>query len=102
MNEEKKLKEELMAEYKSLSISGKRKELGREIAEMSIIIQKMLTDINPNTKIKPIESYENLYDSKLSEAEYLDGLYKDVFETNNLLLDYLEKIATIIYTNEKT
>ena len=76
---ERELLDELIASYDVLSITDKRRELGREIAELSIVIKELLssqTGLQLNENI--LKNYENLYSKDLSESEYFTGLYEDV------------------------
>lgn len=85
---------ELIASYDNLTIAEKRRELGREIAELSIVIKQLLsqqTGIQLNENI--LNNYKNLYNGNLSESEYLSGLYEDVIDLKEVLGLYLSKNA---------
>lgn len=86
--------------YKNLPISSKRKELGREIAEMVIVLQKLVKDIDNNYSIEPLDALDNLYNGTTSEDEYLSGLYEDVLSFKELLGTYLEKVTSVFYTDD--
>ena len=58
MEEEKNLIEA----YDELDLGDKRKELGKEIAEVTIVVQKLISDIVPNYQAKPTDEYTNLFD----------------------------------------
>lgn len=86
---------EVINSYDKLQISDKRKELGREISEMTIIIQKILNDIT-NQEIFTsdiLSEFDNLYNSKITESEYLTGLYEDVLNFKELLGMCLDKLS---------
>lgn len=74
------LKQELIDSYNELTIGEKRVELGREIAELTLITEKMLKEINPEFQMKDLKEFNNLFDSNTSESEYLTGLYEDLIE----------------------
>lgn len=85
--------------YANLDVSDKRKELGREITELTIVVKKLLSDITIEFPIDSLEEFENLYDGNCSEDEYLTGLYEDVLNFKELLAMYLERV--IFYNNEQ-
>lgn len=101
MKEEKVTIKEVINCYDKLSISNKRKELGREIAEMTILIQKLLNNITAQEVFKEdiIKNFENLYDGTTSENNYLTGLYEDILCFKELLGISLDKLTNISINN---
>ena len=95
MEEEKNLIEA----YNELSLGEKRKELGKEIAEVTIVTQKLISDIVPNYQAKSTDEYTNLFDESVDENKYLTGLYQDVIEFKDILATYLEVVTDMYYTN---
>lgn len=95
MEEEKNLIEA----YDELSLGEKRKELGKEIAEVTIVTQKLISDIVPNYQAKTTDEYTNLFDESVDENKYLTGLYQDVIEFKDILATYLEVVTDMYYTN---
>ncbi len=95
MEEEKNLIEA----YDELSLGDKRKELGKEIAEVTIVTQKLISDIVPNYQAKSTDEYTNLFDESVDENKYLTGLYQDVIEFKDILATYLEVVTDMYYTN---
>ncbi len=95
MEEEKNLIEA----YNELSLGEKRKELGKEIAEVTIVTQKLISDIVPNYQAKTTDEYTNLFDESVDENKYLTGLYQDVIEFKDILATYLEVVTDMYYTN---
>ena len=93
-------KEKLVRSYDSLTTSDKRKELGREIAEITIVTEKLLSDINPNYSIKSMDDYNNLFEESTPEDKYLTGLYEDVIELKEELGIYFEKVTGTYYEDE--
>jgi len=83
---------ELINSYNDLTINDKRRELGREIAELSIVIKQLIsyqTGIPLNESL--LNDYNNLYDGNLSENDYLTGLYEDVINLKEDLGLYFSK-----------
>lgn len=83
---------ELISSYDKLAINDKRRELGREIAELSIVIKQLIsyqTGIPLNESL--LNDYNNLYDGNLSENDYLTGLYEDVINLKEDLGLFLSK-----------
>ena len=95
MEEEKNLIEA----YDELDLGDKRKELGKEIAEATIVVQKLISEIVPNYQAKPTDEYTNLFDESIDENEYLSGLYQDVIEFKDILASYLEIVTDMYYSN---
>lgn len=85
--------ENLIEKYDSLSISEKRKELGREVAEMIIVIQKLISDTIAGVNISNLEDFNNLFDGESSESDYLTGFYEDLLNFKELLGMYLDKVV---------
>ena len=96
MEEEKDLYEE----YLKLSIPDKRKQLGRAIAEMTFMTEKLLKDLNPDYQVKPMAEYDNLFDGTTSEEEYLNGLYEDVLELQDVMGSYYTFSTSLYYEKE--
>lgn len=96
MNEKK----ELITSYNELEIGEKRKELGREIAEITLIIQRLISDFNKNYQLKSMEDFVNLFEETTNEGEYLTGLYQDVIELKDIIGEYLSLITNIYYNVE--
>lgn len=91
----------LIDSYSLLSVNDKRIELGREIAELSIVIKKLVGDLTGESeRLNSIDEYDNLFDGKLSEADYLTGLYEDIIKLKELLGFYLSAIVIDNYTEE--
>lgn len=88
---------ELIKSFSNLPISDKRKELGREISELTVVIYKLLADITNVNGIPDMDEFNNLYDSKISEDEYLTGLYEDLINYKELLGIYLSKALGDVY-----
>ena len=87
--------ENLIQSYNELEITDKRKELGREITEISIILKKVLgnmSGISLSNNIS-LDEFNNLYDGVSSESQYLTGLYEDILNLKELLGIYLSKTA---------
>lgn len=80
--------------YSNLELTDKRKELGREIAEMTIVIQTALNEITSQQFFTPevLKEFDNLYDGIISEDQYLIGLYEDILNFKEILGICLEKI----------
>jgi hypothetical protein len=90
-------KEELIAQYDKLDLSDKRKELGREIAELHMITQSLITDIVPEYKEKTVDEFTNLFDDRTDEGEYLTGLYHDVIELEETFGSYCDIVTDLYY-----
>ena len=95
MNEEVINIKKLVESYDELKLTDKRRELGREISEMTIVIQKILNEITTQEVFTPevLKEFENLYDGTISEDKYLTGLYEDVLNFKELLGICLDKIS---------
>lgn len=89
MSEEKT---NLISAFSKLDVTDKRKELGRELSESTILIYKLLADITSDAIQPDIDNFNNLYDNKLSEDDYLTGLYEDFIDYQELLSIYLDKV----------
>ena len=90
---------ELIEAYDAMSLGDKRRELGKEIAEVTIVTQKLIADIVPNYLAKPADEYTNLFDESVDEEKYLTGLYQDVIEFKDILASYLEIVTDMYYSN---
>ena len=90
----------LLEEYESLPLIDKRKKLGKEIAEMTFVTEKMIADIMPGYEVKPIEEYDNLFDGTTSEDDYLVGLYDDLLDLQEALAVYYDFVTNFYYEKE--
>ncbi len=97
MEEEKNLVEE----YVLKPLPEKRRELGKTIAEMTFMTEKLLHDLNTDYEVKPVQDYDNLFDPATSEEEYLNGLYEDVLELQDVMGAYYT-FATSLYYEDDT
>ena len=93
-------KKELIDSYDQLPIDEKRRELGREIAEMTLITQQLIKDIKPDFPVKDMDEFENLFEGTTSESEYLTGLYEDVIELKENLGGYCDFATSLYYDDE--
>ncbi len=87
MDEQKKL----IDAYSQLDISMKRKELGRELAEATVMIYKLLANVTGVNNVPNMDEFNNLYDGTISEDQYLTGFYEDFLNYRELLAIYLDK-----------
>ena len=87
MDEQKKL----IDAYSQLDISTKRKELGRELAEATVMVYKLLADVTGVNNVPNMDEFNNLYDGTISEDQYLTGFYEDFLNYRELLAIYLDK-----------
>ena len=92
-------KKELINSYNELSIGDKRKELGREIAELTVVTQKLISDVIPSYQVKETEEFTNLFEENTSESDYLTGLYQDVIELEEAIGTYYNIATDIYYTD---
>ena len=91
---------DLVEEYISKSLPEKRKELGKTIAEMTFMTEKLLHDLNTDYEVKPVQDYDNLFDSVTSEEEYLNGLYEDVLELQDVMGAYYTFATSLYYEDD--
>lgn len=86
---------EVIEAYAALKLSDKRRELGREISEMTIIIQNILNEITSQEIFTPeiLKEFDNLYDGTVSEDKYLTGLYEDILNFKELLGICIDKLS---------
>lgn len=84
---------ELIQSFSNLSLSEKRREFGRELSESYILIDKLLSDITNSKPLVEEDELDNLYDSNISEDEYLTGLYEDFINYKEILALYLSKVS---------
>ena len=82
-----------IVEYENLSLVDKRKKLGKEIAEMTYLTEDLIHDLSPSFEVKPIEEYDNLFDANLSEEKYLDGLYEDLLDLQEVMGLYFTTVT---------
>ena len=94
------IEKELVNSFSELPLEEKRKELGWEITEMQLLVNKLITDLAPDYKAKPVEEYDNLFDGSTSEDEYLTGLYEDVIDLKETFSEYCDVVTTAYYTDE--
>lgn len=87
MDEQKKL----IDAYSQLDVSTKRKELGRELAEATVMVYKLLSDVTGVNNVPNMDEFNNLYDGTISEDQYLTGFYEDFLNYRELLAIYLDK-----------
>ncbi len=87
MDEQKKL----IDAYSQLDVSTKRKELGRELAEATVMIYKLLANVTGVNNVPNMDEFNNLYDGTISEDQYLTGFYEDFLNYRELLAIYLDK-----------
>ena len=90
MDEQKKL----IDAYSQLDVSTKRKELGRELAEATVMIYKLLANVTGVNNVPNMDEFNNLYDGTISEDQYLTGFYEDFLNYRELLAIYLDKIIS--------
>ena len=74
--------------------------LGRTIAEMTFMTEKLLKDLNNDYEVKPMKEYDNLFDGETSEEEYLNGLYEDVVELQEVMGTYFMFSTSLYYKDE--
>lgn len=95
--------QDVVSAYDALEVVDKRKELGIELTELTIVVKQLLNDVSeqgPVLNVNSLDEYENLYSGLISEGEYLTGLYEDVLMLKELLGIYFGKIAPAIYDVE--
>ncbi len=85
-------RDELFKSFASLDITSKRKELGRELSEVYILIYQYIKSMTMNIEEINLDEFLNLYDGNLTEDEYLNGYYEDFMNFKELLAIYLDKI----------
>ena len=90
-------KNDLINSYNDLPLDEKRKEIGREIAEITLITQELLTDLNPNYPTKSVDEFNNLFDKNTSESTYLTELYADIVDLKETLGDYCDFATSMYY-----
>ncbi len=93
MLEEEVTLADLVESYDDLSVSEKRKELGREVAEMTIVIQKLISDLGGGVNVSNLEDFNNLFDGEASESDYLTGFYEDILTFKEMLGAYLDHVV---------
>ena len=84
-------KNELITAFDNLSISEKRKEIGRELSETMLLIYEYVKQISNIEGEMNLDDFLNLYDSKLNEDQYLTFFYEDFLNFKELLAIYLSK-----------
>jgi len=96
------IEEELIESFSNLPLESKRKEIGWEITELQLLINKLIIDIAPDYKVKTQEEYDNLFDSETSEDDYLTGLYEDIVEMKESFSTYMESVTSAYYIDDNT
>lgn len=84
-------RDELFKSFATLDITSKRRELGRELSEVYILIYQYIKSMTMNTEEINLDEFLNLYDGNLTEDEYLNGYYEDFMNFKELLSIYLDK-----------
>ncbi len=97
---EEDIKKELISEYRGLPIEEKRKELGWEITQMHLTIQKLIKDLAPDFQYKDTNKYDNLFDAIMNEQDYLTGLYEDFLDMKNDFGLYCDAVIGAYYKND--
>ncbi len=85
-------RDELFKSFASLDTVSKRRELGRELSELYILIYQYIKSMTMNIEELNLDEFLNLYDGNLTEDEYLNGYYEDFVNFKELLAIYLDKI----------
>ena len=95
--------DDLVKDYSKLDLKEKRVELGKEIAETTLVVKKLINDLIPEENNLPnaVEDFNNLFSGVSSEEEYLTGLYEDVLEFKEVLGFYLDKVTDMYYVNDE-
>ncbi len=93
---------DLINSYDKLDVSEKRKELGREIAELSIVFRKLLNDLGGGISMGDdfLEKFSDLYDNKATESEYLTNLYKEIMKIKELIGIYFNNTLINDYSED--
>ena len=93
-------KRELIKSYNDLTVEDKRRELEMEILEVSLIMQELLTDLNPDyPNIRNI-TLSGKSSMNTSESEYLTILYENIINLKEDLGEYCD-FATSLYYDDK-
>ena len=78
--------QDLINSYDALTLTEKRRELGREIAETIIVLKQILAQqTGLELKEELLKDFNNLYDGTSGESEYLTGLYEDIIDLKETL-----------------
>lgn len=101
-NEIETTKNDIIESFKGLSLEDKRKALGEDIVELSTLTRKLLSDIAGPVPPVTADEYINLFNPKLTEEEYLNGLYEDFFNFREILAMYLDRITEMYYVEDNT
>ena len=84
--------QDLITSFDALTVPEKRRELGREIAEILIVIKQLLAEqTGLPLKEEVLKDFDNLYDGTISESNYLTGMYEDVIDLKESLGLFLSK-----------
>lgn len=87
----------ILDEYKKLSIEEKRKVLSDEIAELYFIFEKMRNDLNiPDSDLENA-TLKKLYSNNKNEDEYIASLYENILALKGDIGEYLSVIVDNMY-----
>ena len=87
-------KKELISSFNEFGVPEKRRELGREISEMNILLIKALSSIGLDVSaVSKVEELFNLIDGTMSESDYLTGLFEDLLNFKELLYTFFDNIV---------
>ena len=87
----------LLDEYKKLSVDEKRKVLSDEIAEFALVIEKMRNDLNIPDSDPENATLKKLYSNNKTEDEYMVSLYENILALKDDIGEYLSVIVDNIY-----
>lgn len=90
---------ELLDAYNNLTLIQKRKELAEEFTELLGVINKLKEDIGVLEKID-LNPLKKLYDTNISEDEYISSIYENMLNLKEELAEYLDKVIDLYYENE--
>lgn len=93
-------KGKLIDSYNALPILEKRRELDREIAEMTLIMQQLIKDLKPDFVVKDMKEFDNLLEFNSTEDDYLTSLYEDIIELKENLGRYCDFATSLYYDDE--
>lgn len=93
------MENELISAFSQLSLSDKRKAIGRELTETTMMFKTLLSNISEEAVPDNVDEYKNLFDSDLTEDEYLTGYYEDFLYFKNIMSAYLNAITIDKYEN---
>lgn len=87
---------ELLDAYNNLTLIQKRKELAEEFTELLGVINKLKEDIGVLEKID-LNPLKKLYDTNISEDEYISSIYENMLNLKEELATYLDKVTDLYY-----